>query len=234
MSAKSLFISALALFVCSVTPAQAERPPEPKKDADLVVTGRVAKVYTNIDEANVNHIIEIEVASTEKGQAIESGQILDARCFQRRRDAPRVPAAFGHHQFPLEGQMVKAYLMRRTDGRYEGTYPDWIDPAGATPGAPPSPEPGARPRRWALGVFIQPVPLGDRLGLRITQVQPGGPAQRAGLEAGDIITEAGSERVQSQADLLRAIAQSGGMLKLTVRDVRTGNPITRETQLDPR
>ena len=49
------------------TPARAKRPPEPKQEADLIVTGQVGKVYTNTDSADVNHVIEIEVRSTQKG-----------------------------------------------------------------------------------------------------------------------------------------------------------------------
>src|SRR5438093_219907 len=82
----------------AIAPARAERPPQPKQQADLIVTGQVGKVYTNTDPADVNSIVEIEVRSIEKGQGVRPGQILDARCFQRRRDAPRVPAAYGHHQ----------------------------------------------------------------------------------------------------------------------------------------
>jgi hypothetical protein len=222
----------LALLVLAA-PSRAERPPERKEDADLVVTGRVGKVYTNTDPANVNFIVELEVQSTQKGQALPSGQILDARCFQRRRDAPRVPAAYGHHQVPREGDTIRAYLMRRPDGRYEGTYPDWTDPIESPPpdGSPTGP--GARYPYWALGVYTQPVLVGDRAGLQITQVVAGGAAQRAGLEAGDIILEAGGEAARTQDDLLRAISRSGGTLKAMIRDVRTGRLSTVEVALNP-
>jgi hypothetical protein len=233
MSDKILFPITLVLLVLGATSVWAERPPEPKQDADLIVTGRVGKVYTNIDSANVNYIVEIEVQSTQKGQAFPPGQILDARCFQRQRDAPRVPAAYGHHQVPREGDTIKAYLMKRPDSRYEGTYPDWIDAMGAVPpdGGPPGP--GARYPFWAMGVFTQPLRLGDRAGLQITQVAPRGAALQAGLEPGDIILEANGEPTQSQADLLRVISRSGGSLKVTIRDVRTGRLATKEVALTP-
>jgi hypothetical protein len=219
MPRKSLFPVTLALLVFAA-PSRAERPPERKEDADLIVTGRVGKVYTNTDPANVNFIVEIEVQSTQKGQAFPSGQILDASCFQRRRDAPRVPAAYGHHQVPREGDTIRAYLMRRTDGRYEGIYPDWVDPINSAPGDGGPPGPGARYPYWTLGVYTQPVLLGDRAGLQITQLVGGGAAQRVGLEAGDIIIEAGGEPARSQDDLLRAISRSSGTLK--VRSAMSG------------
>ena len=42
-------------------------------------------------------------------KAVQPGQVLDARCFQRRRDAPRVPAAYGHQQVPREGDIIWEY-----------------------------------------------------------------------------------------------------------------------------
>jgi membrane-associated protease RseP (regulator of RpoE activity) len=233
MSTKSLLSITLALLVFGPVSSRAERPPEPKQDADLIVTGRVGKVYTNTDSVNVNFIVEIEVQTTQKGQAFPSGQILDARCFQRRRDAPRVPAAYGHHQVPREGETIRAHLMRRPDGRYEGTYPDWVDPMGGVTPDGGSPGAAARYPYWALGIFTQPVRLGDRVGLQITQVVGGGAAQRVGLEAGDVILEAGGEPTRSPDDLLRAISRSGGSLKLTIRDVRTGRLSTVEVALNP-
>jgi PDZ domain len=231
MSAKPSLPITLALLVFGATPARAERPPEPKQEADLIVTGRAGKVYNNTDSADVNCIVEIEVQSTQKGPAAQPGQILDARCFQRRRDAPRVPAAYGHHQVPREGDTIRAYLMKRPDGRYEGTYPDWIDPMAAVPPAGGPPGTGARYPYWALGVYTQPVHLGDRVGLQITQI--GAAAQRVGLEPGDVILEAGGEATRSHKELLRAISRSGGSLKLTIRDVRTGKRTTVEVALNP-
>jgi hypothetical protein len=233
MLAKIRLPLALALWALAATGARAERPPESKSQADLIVTGRVGKVYTNTDAADLNYIVEIEIQSIQKGQGVQPGQVLDARCFQRRPDAPRVPAAYGHRQVPREGEAIRAFLMLRSDGRHEGTYPDWIERPGSAPPGGPAPGPGGRYPYWALGVYTQPVSLGDRTGLQITQVQPGGAAQRAGLEPGDVILEANGAATPSQEDLLRAISQSGGTLKVTIRDVRTGRLTTAEATLRP-
>jgi putative serine protease PepD len=123
--------------------------------------------------------------------------------------------------------------MRRPDGRYEGTYPDWIEPLGSGPPGGGAPVPGARYPYWALGVYTQPIRVGDRTGLQITQIAAGGAAQRAGLEAGDILLEANGEPMRSQDDLLRVISRSGGSMKLTIRDVRTGRLSTTEVALNP-
>lgn len=69
----------------------------------------------------------------------------------------------------------------------------------ATPGFPPS----ARPTSPAL---------------RITAVTPGSPAARAGLRPGETLLTAGQFSTGSTDDLRNAIAQSGGVLPMTVMD----------------
>jgi S1-C subfamily serine protease len=71
--------------------------------------------------------------------------------------------------------------------------------AAAIPGFPPS----ARPTRPAL---------------RITSVTPGSPAARAGLRPGETLLTAGQFSTRSTDDLRNAIAQSGGVLPMTVMD----------------
>jgi hypothetical protein len=60
MPAKPRLPIALMLPALITASARAERPPEPKHQADLIVTGQVGKVYTNTDSADVNYIVEIE------------------------------------------------------------------------------------------------------------------------------------------------------------------------------
>lgn len=71
--------------------------------------------------------------------------------------------------------------------------------AAATPGFPPS----ARPTSPAL---------------RITAVTPGSPAALAGLRPGETLLTAGQFSTRSIDDLRNAIAQSGGVLPMTVMD----------------
>jgi len=71
--------------------------------------------------------------------------------------------------------------------------------AAATPGFPPS----ARPTSPAL---------------RITAVTPGSPAALAGLRPGETLLTAGQFSTRSTDDLRNAIAQSGGVLPMTVMD----------------
>jgi len=68
-----------------------------------------------------------------------------------------------------------------------------------------------------LGVFLQESE-GNEEGAQITQVYPAGPAARAGLRPGDVITQVDGQRVRSSAELISAIEeeQPGGRAQLTV------------------
>ncbi len=83
-----------------------------------------------------------------------------------------------------------------------------------------------RVRRAYLGVVSVPAPLPAALqerlarksGLRVAEVVPGGPADRAGLRAGDLLISAGGRPVQKAQDLQRLMlgAAIGQPLAITV------------------
>ena len=56
-------------------------------------------------------------------------------------------------------------------------------------------------------------------GATLGQVNSGGPAEKAGLQAGDVVTKLGDTTVNSSSDLVAAIADHapGDQVKLTVR-----------------
>ncbi|MDO9315332.1 MAG: PDZ domain-containing protein [Burkholderiaceae bacterium] len=74
------------------------------------------------------------------------------------------------------------------------------------PGVAPAP-PGFPPSAWPT-----------RSALRITAVTPGSPAARAKLRPGDTLLTAGQFSTRSTDDLQNALAQSGGVLPMTVMD----------------
>jgi len=86
--------------------------------------------------------------------------------------------------------------------------------------------------RGYIGATIQEVTPGiadslglkDRKGALVADVAPGGPSDRAGLKAGDLILAVNGRQVDSSADLLRQVALShpGDEIRLSVRrDGRT-------------
>ncbi len=70
-------------------------------------------------------------------------------------------------------------------------------------------------------------------GLRVDGVVPYGPAQRVGIEPGDVILLANGARVRSGADLRLYTSRWSGALPLGIVDVRTGALITVYPQLSP-
>jgi len=81
--------------------------------------------------------------------------------------------------------------------------PVQVNIPGVAAAAPPGFPPFARPTSPAL---------------RITAVTPGSPAARAKLRPGDTLLTAGQFSTRSVDDLQNAIAQSGGVLPMTVMD----------------
>lgn len=65
-------------------------------------------------------------------------------------------------------------------------------------------------------------------GVLVAGVESGSPAEKAGLRAGDIITRAGGEHVESAADLSRAVrhAKTGDSLKLEISRDRAATHVT--------
>jgi S1-C subfamily serine protease len=67
-----------------------------------------------------------------------------------------------------------------------------------------------------------------RGGMRVTSVADATPADRAGLQPGDVILRVDDQRVRTQDDLLQALDQARGVTTLDVRRAQTG----RVSQMD--
>jgi S1-C subfamily serine protease len=96
------------------------------------------------------------------------------------------------------------------------------------PAAPPTSPPTAAPSRMSLGISAESVSLGLRTALKVTRVTADSPAQKAGLEPGDVIVEADGTPITGPEELISVVRKSGPTLELTVRDSRTGRdtPVT--------
>ncbi len=87
-------------------------------------------------------------------------------------------------------------------------------------------------RRWTTGLVVEEIPpmvaryfrLKSTQGVIVTDVSPGSPAARAGVEIGDIIIEVNGQRIRDETDIWRIIDDSdlrgGDILKLKI--VREG------------
>lgn len=97
-----------------------------------------------------------------------------------------------------------------------------IDPTQPPTAAAAANAPTTAPPKVSLGISAEPVALGSRSALKVTRVDPAGPAAKAGLEVGDIVVAANGAPLTGPEQLLGALRKSGPTLKLTVRDSRTG------------
>jgi serine protease Do len=66
--------------------------------------------------------------------------------------------------------------------------------------------------------------LKETTGVLIADVAPGGPAEQAGIERGDVVTAFDGKEVKSAADLPRLVAETPIGKTVTVRVLRKGKP----------
>jgi len=76
---------------------------------------------------------------------------------------------------------------------------------------------GSGDTAW-LGVFLQDSQDNNQEGAQVAQIYPAGPAARAGLLPGDVITQVDGQKVSSSSELISAIEeeQPGGRAQLTL------------------
>ncbi|MBX6311763.1 MAG: PDZ domain-containing protein [Isosphaeraceae bacterium] len=90
----------------------------------------------------------------------------------------------------------------------------------------PVPPPITQPK-YRLGVLMRNVVylepgFGWIAGVQVARVDSGSPAQRAGIEPGDIITRVGGLRTTQYVQVQSLLDQSGGTVILRLKDWRTG------------
>ncbi|MFO0909319.1 MAG: PDZ domain-containing protein [Isosphaeraceae bacterium] len=108
-------------------------------------------------------------------------------------------------------------------------------PAPSSPHDPTPPPTTPPPSRPTLGFSAEPVTIGQRTGMKVTGVDEGGLAQKAGLEPGDVIVSVNRIPVTNVETLSAALRKSGSRLELMVRDTRTGKdtPIAMDLGGEP-
>lgn len=80
---------------------------------------------------------------------------------------------------------------------------------------------------YRLGIYCHTV--GD--GVMVDGLISGGPAERIGLEVGDIITSVDGNPIEDTSDLYRALQRSGGFARLRIIDVRSTDLVYRNVDL---
>ena len=91
--------------------------------------------------------------------------------------------------------------------------------------------PNPRAAGRSLGVSAEPVTIGQRTGMKVIGVHPDSPAQKAGIEVGDVIVAANGVAITGAESLSAVVRKSGASLSLSVRDTRTGKDTPVEVKL---
>ena len=113
--------------------------------------------------------------------------------------------------------------MRAWSGSHSSPRPSWSI-SSAIPRGPNTPKWSACREagggRENLRIYLETIPdyTGQAEGVKLTGVRPGGPAEKGGLKAGDVIIEFGGQKIANIYDYTYALdaAKVGQPLKVTV------------------
>ncbi len=172
--------------------AWAQRAPQTKDGASIVVDGIVREIFRSPRQTQVDYVVQVEVSRSEYGprpadpkrvQAPAPGDQIYIHVFQPSPDNQQRLGASGH-TLPAERSQIRAYLYPRAQGGWEGAFPDWFDQAGivAQNRAPNEPQPPAEAAPVpvptttpsSIGAPATAGSIVQRLGIRAEQVQVSG------------------------------------------------------------
>ena len=233
-----LLVMVAGLTGLMTTPSSAQqRDRLAKADAPVVADGIVQQVFRSARQGRTDYLIQVGVKRSEAQKALSPA----ARShFPAPGETIYVHVGDSHKQVPEEGSQVRVYLTDREQGGWEGAFPDWFDATGDRAGEPRREDPAAgininnlppSTGKASLGMTFEVLKVQNRIAIRVTSVERGGPAAKAGLEVGDVI--AGIEGAAiTDAGQLEAMAAKGTKFSLIVVDVNTGKGT--QIELDPR
>jgi putative serine protease PepD len=147
-------------------------------------------------------------------------------------DAPINPGNSGGPLLNAKGQVIGVNSQIATAGGGNGSVGiGFAVPANTVENVLPQLEKGAAPEHAYLGLQTTDAPNG---GAQIAEATAGGPAERAGLRAGDVVVEVDGEEVQSPDDVASAINDDKPGDKVDVKVQRGGSEQTISVTLGQR
>ncbi len=147
-------------------------------------------------------------------------------------DAPINPGNSGGPLLNSNGEVIGINSQIATAGGGNGSVGiGFAIPANTVKEVLPQLERGAQPEHPYLGVSTAPAQDG---GAQVGQLTAGGPAAKAGIQAGDVITQVGGEHVQDPADVATAIENNKPGDKVDVKVERNGSEHTIQVTLGQR
>ncbi|WP_394827020.1 Do family serine endopeptidase [Pendulispora albinea] len=179
----------------------------------------------------LGHTVTMGIVSA-KGRSIGAGPYDDFI----QTDASINPGNSGGPLFDLRGQVIGINTAINPQGRGIG----FAIPIDALKEVLPQLLRTGHVARGRLGVGIQSMDptLAKALGLErptgalVGDVEPGGPAERAGLRSGDVILEVGKETVDDAHELPRVVARHAPGSKVSLKVLRNKSTQTVDVTLD--
>jgi hypothetical protein len=108
----------IAFVVLQAPAALAERPPQKRDKADLVVVGTVKKITSTArkfgnDGVSTNYVADVVVDKVEKGEGAKAGDTIKVHWFRvTKRPSKPLAGAYGH-RYPLEDRAeARIWLMK--------------------------------------------------------------------------------------------------------------------------
>ncbi len=215
-----------------------------KTEAALVVDGVVRQVFRSPRTNRTDYLVQIEVTRSEARKRLAGnakvtmpvpGDSVYVHLYQLNSSVQPVASLDSYGAMPAERAQIRAYLVPRESGGWEGTFPDWyeltseqsadvskLDPAPSLPEATSV---------KTLGMTSELFKISNRQGLKVTSVERGGPAQKAGLEVGDVIVGVNGVPVTGQ-EQLDSLARTKPVLSLHVVDVNSGRVAQIELKVE--
>jgi hypothetical protein len=119
-----LIIAALMCFRLD-SEARAERVPEDRNLAPVIVRGVVEAIDESWTLEFDHYRIWVRVDSVERGASIRPGDRVAVSCFRWARHLP-IPGESGHRSIPHVGDLIRAFA-HPAGTEYRGNYPDWYE-----------------------------------------------------------------------------------------------------------
>jgi putative serine protease PepD len=148
-------------------------------------------------------------------------------------DAPINPGNSGGPLLNASGQVIGVNSQIATAGGGGGSVGiGFAVPSNTVRDVLPQLEGGAAPEHAYLGLSTAPAQNGA--GAQVAEATAGGPAARAGIQAGDVVTEVDGDRVQDPDDVAQAIEDEKPGDRVEVKVQRGGSEQTIEVTLGQR
>lgn len=122
-------VAVAAVVIAAASAAMAERPPQKREDAHLVIAGKVEKITTQVKKfgktGEVTHYTaKVMIDKVEKGNDAKAGDTIEVKWFHVTKRPDRtepIVGAFGH-KYDLEEQDEARFWLRKFGAEWQISY----------------------------------------------------------------------------------------------------------------